>query len=198
MKEPKFGKNAIQSFVEFETTTGPVRFGVEGTRLFFERKNVKSYLTDSSDQMALTINPTAIGNDSGSSITKTKRITLTADNIAAMYGSPIDLVPAKAGVSFEFISAVLIYTRATASFTGGGDISIRDTDATILSNTVTAANMFLNAASVTRILNALNAAGGSVCNPNKALRISNATAAFVKGSATGTCKIFLTYREHTN
>lgn len=46
MKDPKFGKNAIQSYAEFDTPEGTVRLGEENKRLFIEINEVKTYLTD--------------------------------------------------------------------------------------------------------------------------------------------------------
>lgn len=66
MKEPKFGSNALQSFIEFETTQGKLRFGKEGLRLFLELGTTKRYLTND----AGAIDPDAIlENTSGGGIT---------------------------------------------------------------------------------------------------------------------------------
>lgn len=46
MKEPKSGHNQIQSFIDFETTRGKIRFGLEGLRIFGELNGSKKYLTD--------------------------------------------------------------------------------------------------------------------------------------------------------
>lgn len=37
MKEPVPGRNLIESFFDYETTAGKVRFGFKGLRIFFER-----------------------------------------------------------------------------------------------------------------------------------------------------------------
>jgi hypothetical protein len=39
MKLPKIGYNKTQSYIEFETTFGKVRFGVEGKGLFYEKSS---------------------------------------------------------------------------------------------------------------------------------------------------------------
>jgi len=56
MKEPKAGINKIQSYFEFENNSGQkVRFGIEGTKLFFEINENKIYLTDNSGNFAANI-----------------------------------------------------------------------------------------------------------------------------------------------
>jgi hypothetical protein len=51
MKLPTFGKNAIQSYIDFETSTNKVRFGFEGVRLFVEVNEVKKYITGIADEI---------------------------------------------------------------------------------------------------------------------------------------------------
>jgi len=48
MKDPQLGSNKIQSFIDYETTQGKIRFGSEGLQLFGEVNGQKVYLTDSS------------------------------------------------------------------------------------------------------------------------------------------------------
>jgi len=48
MRKPRFGKNRTQSYIEFDTTVGTVRFGSEGNQLFIEINEQKTYLTDTS------------------------------------------------------------------------------------------------------------------------------------------------------
>jgi hypothetical protein len=48
MKEPKFCSNKTQSYLQFETTVGWIRWGIEAPyqQIFVETKNGKVYLTD--------------------------------------------------------------------------------------------------------------------------------------------------------
>lgn len=53
MKKPEFGFNKLQSFIDFFTTKGNVRFGVEDNKLYFENDKgadgiepTKKYLSD--------------------------------------------------------------------------------------------------------------------------------------------------------
>ena len=65
MKEPRFGSNKIQSFIELETTKGKVRWGLEGpeNRIFLETSTGKVYLTDENGYMASdVINEVTAGN----------------------------------------------------------------------------------------------------------------------------------------
>lgn len=48
MKKPKLKSNLLQSFVEFPTTVGKLRFGSEGNKLFIEIAEERIYLTDTS------------------------------------------------------------------------------------------------------------------------------------------------------
>ena len=48
MRKPKFGKNRTQSYIDFDTTVGTIRFGSEGNQLFIEINEQKTYLTDTS------------------------------------------------------------------------------------------------------------------------------------------------------
>jgi hypothetical protein len=45
-RNPKFGSNILQSFVTFMNDTGNIRFGVEGTKLFYEAGETKVYITN--------------------------------------------------------------------------------------------------------------------------------------------------------
>ena len=53
MREPKFGSNRKQSFIEFETTYGKIKFGLEDLKLFGEFAGSKVYMTDSSGYLKL-------------------------------------------------------------------------------------------------------------------------------------------------
>ena len=60
MKEPKLGSNKEQSFIEFETTEGLMRFGKEDNRIFVEVSGNKFYLTDSDGTSTLGDAPTPV------------------------------------------------------------------------------------------------------------------------------------------
>jgi hypothetical protein len=47
MKKPVLGSNSTQSYIDFETTSGKIRFGKEGSRMFIEYGETKAYLSDS-------------------------------------------------------------------------------------------------------------------------------------------------------
>jgi hypothetical protein len=59
MKEPKPGSNLTQSFFDFETTQGKLRFGKEGSKLFIEMNGTKTYLTE--DDGTLDVGTVEIG-----------------------------------------------------------------------------------------------------------------------------------------
>lgn len=52
MKNPKFGKNKIHSFIDFETTFGKVRFGVQGKQLFVELNESIVLLTETDGKLS--------------------------------------------------------------------------------------------------------------------------------------------------
>jgi len=55
MKKPKFGRNKIQSFIEFYTTFGTLRIGSEANKIFVEVNEVKTFLTDADVNQLLQI-----------------------------------------------------------------------------------------------------------------------------------------------
>lgn len=59
MKEPVFGKNANQSYIDFETTEGKLRFGKEDLKLFIEFNGTKIYLTE--DDGSLNVETSDLG-----------------------------------------------------------------------------------------------------------------------------------------
>jgi hypothetical protein len=61
MKEPKFGSNRTQSFIDYETTVGKLRLGLEDLRLFAEVGNQKIYITDSSGNLTATVGEASVG-----------------------------------------------------------------------------------------------------------------------------------------
>ena len=62
-------------------------------------------------------------------------INLTAANIVAMNTTPVEVVPAPgAGYVLEFISAALIYDYDTATYTGGGDVTLEYSGGAAVSN----------------------------------------------------------------
>jgi hypothetical protein len=48
MREPKFGSNVIQSFIDFDYASGTFRLGAEGKQLFVEIESTKWFITDTS------------------------------------------------------------------------------------------------------------------------------------------------------
>jgi len=46
MEKPFFGSTLIQSYIEFDTERGFMRFGVENERFYIEIDEVRTFLTD--------------------------------------------------------------------------------------------------------------------------------------------------------
>lgn len=124
-------------------------------------------------------------------------VTLNAAKIKAMNGAPEELVAAPGATkAIEFVSAILSYEYDDANaYTGGGVITIKVADgATVSANA--AATTLTAAADALVQLSPLAGAGGNALSLNKALQITNASAAFA-GTATGEMDVIVYYREHT-
>jgi len=125
-------------------------------------------------------------------------INLTAANIVAMNTTPVEVVPAPgAGYVLEFISAALIYDYDTATYTGGGDVTLEYSGGAAVSTTVAAANSFGAAGDKIFSMAKLNAAGGYTLPVNTGIDITNATGVFVNpGTAAGVGRLQISYRVH--
>ena len=65
MKNPKFGKTKLNSFVEFDTEIGRLRLGSEGKKIFLEINEEKKYLTDVNGILTSDITGNITGNVTG-------------------------------------------------------------------------------------------------------------------------------------
>jgi hypothetical protein len=152
MKSPKFGKNKVRSFIEYDTEVGRLRIGSEGERIFFEINETKHWLTDASGNVTANIIGNITGNITGNVTgnvtgdvtgdltgnvisggveTRSLVATVAAANIVGTDAGDIghangaELVPAPgAGYVLELVSAILIYDFDTAAYTGGGDDNV--------------------------------------------------------------------------
>lgn len=126
-------------------------------------------------------------------------VSLSEANIKDMAAAPVEVVAAPgANKIIEFISAILIYDRDTATYTGGGDVTIEYSGGATVSTTVTAANSFGSGTDEVFSFMRLNAAGGYTQDVNTALDITNASAAFVDpGTAAGIARLQITYKIHS-
>ena len=105
-------------------------------------------------------------------------VEISKANILAMNGTPVVVIPAIAGSVLEFVSACLIYDRATETYGGGGDVSIGYSGGAKLSSTIAKANCFGASGDKVYNLQALNADGGVSMLVNTGIVITNATGAF--------------------
>ena len=129
---------------------------------------------------------------------QTIEVDITAANILAMNGAPVEVVAAAgAGTALEFVSAVLVYDYDTATFGGGGDVTIDYSGGASVSTTIAAANAFGAAGDKVFSMARLNAAGGYTMPVNTGLDITNATGAFTDpGTAAGVGRLQITYKVH--
>lgn len=134
----KFGSNALQSYIEFETTNGFVRFGIEDKQLYFERLDfnsepVKVYLTNQSNQIVTRIVETvvkeSIGLDSDTLMVKTKKIILGKTEIESLTSSPLLLLDAIPNKAYQFLGGIIMYKKTgTSAFSGGTNIQVNGSD----------------------------------------------------------------------
>lgn len=131
---------------------------------------------------------------------QTAEVLITKANILAMYAAPVEVVATPGtGKVLEFVSATLIYDRNTATYGGGGDVTINYSSAgAAVSNTVVKTDCFGAAGDKVFYMGALNLAGGYTMPVNTGLSITNATGAFTDpGTAAGVARLKITYRVHT-
>lgn len=126
-------------------------------------------------------------------------VAISRANILAMNGAPVEVVATPgAGRSLEFISAVLVYDRDTATYGAGGDVTIEYNGGDTVSTTIGAADSFGSATDEIFSFMRLNASGGYTMPENTALDITNAAAAFTDpGTAVGVARLQITYKVHS-
>lgn len=128
MKNPQLGSNKLQSFIDFLTTNGPVRFGLEGKKLFYERNEAKVYLTDDDGNLS--------GIDAGAVGTANLAdLAVTTEKLAAsldLTGKTVAFA-IKPGTAVNAVAAVGLLTLTGAvkdgeTFTIGDEVYEIDTD----------------------------------------------------------------------
>jgi len=131
-------------------------------------------------------------------VERSLEVTISKANILAMNGTPVEVVPAVAGASIEFVSAVLIYDYDTAGYGGGGVVTLEYSGGAAVTTTISAANSFGASGDKVFSMMRLNAAGGYTMPVNTPLDITNATGAFTDGgTSAGVGRLHVTYRVHT-
>jgi hypothetical protein len=96
----------------------------------------------------------------------------------------------------EFISASLVFDYSTAGYTGGGNITVNATAGSAITGLVSAANSVGATADKFVQFYPLTTAGVVVV-ANTGLSLVAASAFTQPGTAAGTIKVRVTYREHT-
>lgn len=125
-------------------------------------------------------------------------VSLTKANILALAAAPVVVVAAPgAGKAIEFISAVVITDYATAAYTGGSDVVIKNSSGTV-SNSISTGNSFGAASDKITACVALDTADGIPLVANGALTISVAAGEFTDpGTAAGVGRVKVAYRVHS-
>jgi hypothetical protein len=125
-------------------------------------------------------------------VTKTS---LTAAQIIAMSVTPVAVTPTPASGQALVVDQIVVELNLSATaFTGGGVVHFYydGASAEVCSATLAAATIQGGAGQSVFVLNPVATAGGSVVTKEKAIVITNATAAFADG--TGTAKVFVSWR----
>lgn len=120
------------------------------------------------------------------------KVTLSAANIIAMNATPVTLIAAPgANKAIIVDEAVFHFQVGATQFTAGGAVSIEYADANdnLLASTL-AASVITGASDAVRKID--GADGSLTVTANKAVEITNATAAFADGD--GTMDVYLRYR----
>lgn len=97
------------------------------------------------------------------------------------------------GKMVELVSVVFKYTRATASYTAGGNITVNSRGGAALTGVISAANSLGNAASRLYLLVPL-AESGTLFVENKGLNLETSAAFTNPGTAAGTIRVITNYR----
>lgn len=148
------------------------------------------------------IAPTSIALASGV-VEKVDIVTISAANIIATtaggfgHAAGYELLAAPgADVGAEFVSAVLVYDRATATYGNGGNITVNATGGSALTGLVSAANSVGNAADKVAVLRPLTTAA-EVLAPNVGFSLVSSAAFTNPGTAAGVIRVAVRYRLHT-
>lgn len=130
MKKPELGFNRLQSFFDFFTTVGKVRFGLEGNQLFYQIGTSKVYLTDSSGN--------ALADDAVTTA-KILNANVTAAKLAAtldLTGHALSNLSIESGTPVNAVAAAGLLTLIGTVVDGetiviGGETFEIDTDSTV-------------------------------------------------------------------
>lgn len=101
-----------------------------------------------------------------------------------------------AGLCVELVSAVMSFTYGIAQYANGGNVTVNINGAAALTGVISAGNSVGAAASNLTQFVPLATAGNTL-TVNKGLNLVAASAFTNPGTATGTIKVFVTYRVHT-
>ena len=192
-------KEGNNDFTGTNTHTGSETFSGLNTDTISEKTTATGVTVDGVLLKDGQVAATALGNAVNTGQVLTTEVAITKANILAMNATPVELVAAPgAGYVLELISAMLIYHRDTATYGGGGDVTINYSGGAAITTTIVAANSFGAAGDKIFSFNKLNAAGGYTMPVNTAIVITNATAAFTDpGNAAGVGRLHISYRIHT-
>lgn len=142
-----------------------------------------------------------VAGNTANAVLKTDLVTLTATEIVGTAAGDIGhsagavLVAAVAGVTHEFVSAVLVYDYATAAYTGGNnDLAIRQ-GTTAVSAAIADADLVGDTADDIAFVNALAAADIKL-TANSTINLAG-TAYTQPGTAAGVLRVYVTYRSIT-
>lgn len=126
----------------------------------------------------------------------TAEVDISSADIIAMFTTPVEVVASPgAGKALQFVDAVLIYDYDTATYTGGGVVTLEYAGGATVSTDIGASDAFGASGDKVFSMASLNASGGYTMPVNTGIDITNATGVFVDpGTAVGVGRLKVTYR----
>ena len=180
--------------------------GTNGQLLIGQTGSATLYKTVSGDVTITNNGVTAIGAGKVTSamleaaLIKYATVNLSAANIIAMNGAPVEILPTPGSNKILVVSQIVFEMKRTATaFTGGGAVNFQyhtTTSSVPHAGTIAGSNVTTGGAgTVVVVLGPNVGTNGLVVPSNEAIDITNATAAFADG--TGTAVVTIYYRTIT-
>src|SRR3990167_2502663 len=131
----------------------------------------------------------------GGAVTATT-VSISSANILGMFATPVEVLAAPGAGKIRIIDEVVFSFTVGTQYANGGNVRLQyDGDTVnILNNTFATGNV-TGASSVWEQMSSNFVSTTAAVSTNKAIKITNATAAFITG--TGTLKLFILYRDIT-
>lgn len=143
------------------------------------------------------VNPEVLADKVINDLLEYKEVSLSAANIIAMNGTPVEIVAAPGSGKYLSVSKIIFeITRTATAFTGGGVTTFQYSGGAVVhASSIPASVITGGAGRVITELNVNTQANGVTIPENTKLTITNGTGAFAAG--TGTAKVKIWYKTIT-